>query len=66
MRSNLAPHGLCVIRLEAQSSHTLIAVVTDYGGVSGPEHRRNFLDDADGATEVVRDYLLGFLTGGDG
>ncbi|MET8796499.1 hypothetical protein ABZV91_08595 [Nocardia sp. NPDC004568] len=60
MRSRPSPYGLCLVRLESQPPHTVIAVVTDYRGVPGLEHRREFLDDVAGATEAVRAYLLAF------
>lgn len=62
MRSHPPSHGLCLVRLESRASHTLIAVVTDYHGISGREQRTHFLDDVDGATEAVRTYLRDFLT----
>ncbi|MGW6332610.1 hypothetical protein [Nocardia rhamnosiphila] len=60
MRSHPSPYGLCLVRVESQPPHTLIAVVTDYCGVPGLEQRRDFLDDVAGATEAVRAYLLAF------
>ncbi|MGW5381363.1 hypothetical protein [Nocardia sp. NPDC003963] len=60
MRSPPPSYGLCLIRLERQPPHTLITVVTDYRGAPGPEQRRIFLDDADGAVDAVRAYLLAF------